>query len=126
MDWQYFTEEEMACKGTGECEMEPEFMDKLIAIREQIGKPMIITSGYRHLAHNSTIGGAKNSPHLCGRAVDVKVAGGEALELIEVALQNGMTGIGVKQRVPNDIRFIHIDDMPNSDDHPRPWIWSYK
>ena len=37
MDWQYFTEEEMACKGTGECEMEPEFMDKLIAIREQIG-----------------------------------------------------------------------------------------
>ena len=126
MDWQYFTEEEMACKGTGECEMEPEFMDKLIAIREQIGKPMIITSGYRHLAHNSTIGGAKNSPHLYGRALYVKVAGGDALELIEVALHYGMTGIGVKQRGPHDSRFIHIDDMPNSDDHPRPWMWSYK
>ena len=126
MDWQYFTEEEMACKGTGECEMEPEFMDKLIAIREQLDKPMIITSGYRHLAHNSTIGGAKNSPHLYGRAVDVKVAGGEALELIEVALHYGMTGIGVKQRGTYDARFIHIDDMADSDDHPRPWIWSYK
>ena len=126
MDWQYFTEEEMACKGTGECEMEPEFMDKLITIREQLDKPMVITSGYRHKAHNSIIGGARNSPHLFGRAVDVKIAGGDALQLIQVALHYGMTGIGVKQRGTYDARFIHLDDMPDSDNHPRPWIWSYK
>ena len=126
MDWVYFTEEELACKGTDECDMHPEFMEKLIAVREDYNQPMIITSGYRHLAYNDTIGGAKNSPHLYGRAVDVKVLGGNALQLIEAALRQGMTGIGVKQRGNPDGRFIHLDDMPQSDDHPRPWIWSYK
>ena len=126
MNWIYFTEEELACKGTDECDMHPEFMDKLIAVREDYNEPMIITSGYRHLAYNDTIGGAKNSPHLYGRAVDIKVAGGDALRLIGVALRHGMTGVGVKQRGDHDRRFIHLDDMPQSDTHPRPWIWSYK
>ena len=126
MNWIYFTEQELACKGTDECDMHPEFMDKLIAVREDYNEPMIITSGYRHLAYNDTIGGAKNSPHLYGRAVDVKVVGGDALELIGAALRHGMTGIGVKQRGDHDRRFIHIDDMPQSDAHPSPWIWSYK
>ena len=126
MDWVYFTEEELACKGTDECDMHPEFMEKLIAVREDYNQPMIITSGYRHLAYNDTIGGAKNSPHLYGRAVDVKVAGGDALRLIGVALRHGMRGIGVKQRGDHDRRFIDLDDMPQSDAHPRPWIWSYK
>ena len=126
MNWIYFTEQELACKGTDECDMHPEFMDKLIAVREDYNQPMIITSGYRHLAYNDTIGGAKNSPHLYGRAVDIKVAGGDALRLIGVALRHGMTGVGVKQRGEHDRRFIHLDDMPQSDTHPRPWIWSYK
>ena len=126
MNWIYFTEEELACKGTDECDMHPEFMDKLIAVREDYNHPMIITSGYRHLAYNDTIGGAKNSPHLYGRAVDIKVAGGDALRLIGAALRHGMTGVGVKQRGDHDRRFIHLDDMPQSDTHPRPWIWSYK
>ena len=126
MDWVYFTEQELACKGTDECDMHPEFMEKLIAVRDVYNQPMIITSGYRHLTYNSTIGGAKNSPHLYGRAVDVKVAGGDALRLIGAALRHGMRGIGVKQRGDYNGRFIHLDDMPQSDDHPRPWIWSYK
>ena len=126
MNWIYFTEQELACKGTDECDMHPEFMDKLIAVREDYNQPMIITSGYRHLAYNDTIGGAKNSPHLYGRAVDIKVAGGDALRLIGAALRHGMTGVGVKQRGDHDRRFIHLDDMPQSDTHPRPWIWSYK
>ena len=126
MNWIYFTEAELACKGTDECDMHPEFMEKLIAVREDYNQPMIITSGYRHLAYNDTIGGAKNSPHLYGRAVDIKVAGGDALRLIKMALRHGMTGVGVKQRGDHDRRFIHLDDMPQSDTHPRPWIWSYK
>ena len=126
MNWIYFTEEELACKGTDECDMHPEFMEKLIAVREDYNQPMIITSGYRHLAYNDTIGGAKNSPHLYGRAVDIKVAGGDALRLIKMALRHGMTGVGVKQRGDHDRRFIHLDDKPQSDAHPRPWIWSYK
>jgi|TARA_R110000824_G_scaffold65393_12_gene170328 zinc D-Ala-D-Ala carboxypeptidase len=126
MNWKYFTKDELACQGTGECEMNEEFMEKLITLREEYNNPIIITSGYRHLAHNQSIGGAKNSPHLFGRAVDIKIGGQNAVKILELALKHGMTGIGIKQRGKYEARFIHIDDMPQSEDHPRPWIWSYK
>ena len=42
-NWEYFTEEEMACKGTGECHMDEEFMARLTRLREDYGKPMIVS-----------------------------------------------------------------------------------
>lgn len=44
-------------------------------VRDVIGKPLIITSGYRSLEVNTAIGGAKTSEHMDGRAADFKVAG---------------------------------------------------
>ena len=59
--WKYFTEDEMKCKGSGTCEMDPQFMVKLDALRKKFGKPIIITSGYRSPEYNISIGGSKNS-----------------------------------------------------------------
>ena len=125
-NWEFFTEKEMRCEGTGGCEMNEEFMSKLIELRKKFNEPMIITSGYRHTAYNMVVGGAPNSPHMKGRAVDVSIMGKEAVRLIRLALDTGMTGIGVAQRGPAMKRFIHFDDLENSHEHPRPWIWSYK
>ena len=125
-NWEFFTEKELSCKGTGGCEMNEQFMSKLIKLRKKFNEPMIITSGYRHPAHNMVIGGAPNSAHTKGRAVDVSIMGSEALRLVRLALDTGMTGIGVAQRGPAIKRFIHIDDLEDSDKNPRPWIWSYK
>ena len=72
---EYFSIEELKCKGTDECQMDDGFLEKLIKIREDLGRPMIITSGYRHPAHNSAIGGVKDSPHVYGKAVDVAAMG---------------------------------------------------
>ena len=51
----------------------------LLALTNQIlsacGKPITITSGYRTAAHNKSVGGAKSSQHLLGRAADIQVAG---------------------------------------------------
>lgn len=47
-----------------------ELANVLQDIRDEIGKPIIISSGYRCRALNKSIGGAKNSDHLYGRAVD--------------------------------------------------------
>jgi uncharacterized protein YcbK (DUF882 family) len=44
-------------------------------IRMQLGRPMIITSGYRPPWLNAAVGGADDSAHLDGRAADVKVVG---------------------------------------------------
>ena len=40
------------------------------------------------------------------KAVDIRVRGQDALKLIEVALKNGITGLGVKQH--GESRFIHL------------------
>ena len=125
-DWEFFSERELACKGTDECEMNEEFMEKLVKLRKKFNRPMVISSGYRSLAHNSAINGARHSPHLFGRAVDVVCYGKDAYTLIGMAMQYGMTGIGVQQRGDYESRFIHLDDMPKSKSHHRPWIWSYK
>ena len=125
-NWEFFTEQEMQCKGTGVCDMNEDFMSKLIELRKKFNEPMIITSGYRHPAHNMAIGGARYSAHTKGRAVDVSITGKEAYRLVRLALDAGMTGIGVAQRGPVIKRFIHIDDLEDSDENPRPLIWSYK
>ena len=46
----------------------------LQAIREHFNKPITITSGYRTAAHNKSVGGAKSSQHLLGKAADIQVA----------------------------------------------------
>jgi len=124
--WEYFSVDELKCKGTDECEMDERFMKKLEALRHEFNEPMIVSSGYRHESYNQVIGGAKNSPHLYGKAVDVVISGKSAYRLMKLAIQYGFTGIGVSQRGPHEKRFLHIDTMENSDTHPRPWIWSYK
>ena len=43
-NWEFFTEQEMQCKGTGECDMDERFMLKLIELRIKFNEPMIITS----------------------------------------------------------------------------------
>ena len=124
--WEYLSVDELKCKGTDECEMDEGFMKKLEALRHEFNEPMIVSSGYRHESYNQVIGGAKNSPHLYGKAVDVVISGKSAYRLMKLAIQHGFTGIGVSQRGPHEKRFLHIDTMDSSDIHPRPWIWSYK
>ena len=124
--WEHFTVDELKCKGTDECHMDEQFMIQLESLRHEFNEPMVISSGYRVLSYNHVLGGAKNSPHRYGKAVDVVVSGKKAYRLIKLAIEYGFTGIGVSQRGPHEKRFIHIDTMENSDDHPRPWIWSYK
>jgi zinc D-Ala-D-Ala carboxypeptidase len=126
MIWDFFSEEELKCKGTGECDMDERFMSRLVKLRKDFNQPMIISSGYRHESYNQVIGGAKNSPHLYGKAVDVLVSGKVAYRLMNLAMKHGFTGIGISQRGNHDKRFLHIDTMEDSNVHPRPWVWSYK
>ena len=126
MEWKYFSKKELKCKGTGECYMDSAFMEKLVTLREEFNKPIILTSAYRSPTYNTKIGGVENSPHVLGRAVDIQCLGSEAYEIIRLGIKHGMTGIGVAQRGNRVSRFIHLDDMVSSEIHPRPWIWSYK
>lgn len=126
-DWKvyapFFTREEFDCSHTGKCEMRKSTMDKLLAVRKEFGRPMNVSSGDRDKTH--PIEAAKEEPgvHTKGCAVDVLVAGGDALDLVRIALKHGFTAIGVQQKGAK--RFIHLDDYEGDARTPRPWIWSY-
>lgn len=44
-------------------------------LRNALGKPITITSGYRTPAYNRRVGGARNSQHMKGLAADIKIEG---------------------------------------------------
>ncbi len=71
---EHFKPEEFACHcGCGENKVNPKLIELLERIRISFGKPITIMSGHRCEAHNTKVGGAKNSQHVLGNAADIKV-----------------------------------------------------
>lgn len=54
-------------------------------LRDKLGRPVLINSGYRSSLVNSAVGGADNSLHLRGRAADLVVPGMRSAEVARVA-----------------------------------------
>jgi hypothetical protein len=74
-------------------------------LRERLGRPLRVTSGYRSRAHDEAIGGA--GVHPSGAAVDVLVEDMSSEELAATALQAGIPyGELVWYNAPD--RHIHI------------------
>lgn len=122
--WKSFAPSEMACKGSGEILIVPEFMDRLQGLRDVFAKPMVVTSGYRSPAHNAAVSSTGlEGPHTTGRAADIGIAGPDAFLLLKLAVTFGFTGIGVSQKGQHGARFLHLDDIPDKTIRPR--IWSY-
>jgi zinc D-Ala-D-Ala carboxypeptidase len=107
-----FSRREFACR-CGACDggqMDAGFIARLQELRTFYGKPMIITSGYRCLAHNQKTGGAKDSWHMKGRAADIQCGwGGERYRLLELAMMLKFGGIGIAKT------FVHLDDRPRDE-----------
>lgn len=72
--WKNFSPAEIACRGTGQLKLHPEALDKLQALRDRLGKPLIVRSAYRSPEHNHAVGGAKASKHMDGTAFDIAMA----------------------------------------------------
>lgn len=54
--------------------------DYLDGIREKLGKPILVNSGYRSPMLNKAVGGVSNSQHLKGLAADIVCVDMESLE----------------------------------------------
>lgn len=124
--WNNFSKEEMACKCCGKCDMDHEFMDKLQALREEIGVKLKVTSGYRCPEHNKKVSSSgKFGPHTTGKAVDLQVSGLVAFRILFHAPRMGFTGLGLQQKGLHNSRFIHLDTLQGSKNRPRPTVWTY-
>lgn len=118
---------ELQCKcGCERADMSGEFMAQLQSIRDVVG-PMVVSSGFRCPLYNARVSRTgSDGPHTSGRAADIRVRGGKAYRLIEVAQAHGMTGLGISQKGPHPQRFVHLDNLQNGETPaPRPWVWSY-
>jgi zinc D-Ala-D-Ala carboxypeptidase len=81
-------------------------------LREILGKPITITSGYRSKRLNKLIGGAVTSQHMEGKAVDIRVAGFTTEELFQEILK---TDLPFDQLIQEFDSWIHVsfDDKKN-------------
>lgn len=105
--WPNLVPSELACKCGGKyCEgsyyHDPRFLDRLQAMRNGVGKPLIINSGHRCERWNTVQKGSKSSRHKT-IAADISTDGHDRQELLVEALAAGFTGIGF------GLRFLHVD-----------------
>ena len=126
VDWdksKYFKATEFVCSHTGKAEMDKEFVFKLNQLRDNFGKPLTISSGYRDPTH--PVEAMKKAPgaHSTGQACDILVERQDAFKLLKLAFLVGFTGVGVSQK--GGARFLHLDTIESSPARPRPTIWSY-
>ena len=83
---QYFKAKELKCKcGCNGLVYDLELIQKLDILREFLGKPVVVNSGYRCISHNTKVGGSKNSQHMLGTAADIKVTGVSPKQLAAIA-----------------------------------------
>lgn len=101
----HFSKREFADKRTGETvEIDPKLIVVLERIRALNGRPLIIVSGYRSPTTNRSVGGAKRSQHLFGRAADIPA--GRAT--LAQAVRAGARGVGVDRNG----WAVHVDVRP--------------
>ncbi|MGI3212841.1 YcbK family protein [Roseovarius tibetensis] len=106
--WPDFSPAEIACRGTGELKLHPEALDTLQALRDRLGKPLIVNSGYRSPEHNRAVGGATRSKHMDGTAFDISMANHDPEAFERAAREVGFLGFGTYPRS----NFIHVDLGP--------------
>ena len=112
----FFRLEEFNCTHTNKNEMDHEFLVKLDELRERVGFPFIITSGYRDATHPAEARKAEpgTGTHCQGIAADIKVSNGfERMNIVHEAIKMGFS-IGVART------FVHVDDRKTT-----PVMWTY-
>lgn len=84
----FFTPSEFACKCGGLCSGYPARMDTTVVkiadrARVHFGAPGTVVSGLRCEIHNRNVGGVANSRHLRGKAIDLRIRGISARQLLD-------------------------------------------
>jgi hypothetical protein len=106
--WKNFSPAEIACRGTDKLLINAPALDKLQALRDLLGKPLILRSAYRSPEHNRAVEGAAKSKHMSGAAFDIAMENHDPVAFEAAAREVGFLGFGFYPRSG----FIHVDLGP--------------
>lgn len=102
-----FRSSEFFCRcGCNQGRVRTELVVRLQAIRDRIGQPIIIVSGYRCPAHNMAVGGHPQSYHTHGMAADIRCPSVTLSTLYSICERNSPPGLGTYPEAGH----IHIDE----------------
>ena len=104
-----FKFEEFQCRHCGENKIQQVVLELCQKIRDFVGRPIIITSGYRCPEHNRKIGGVPNSSHVKGLSANLKCSIGA--EALYIAIQS-LYDLGEIQELKSCYykkTFVHVD-----------------
>ena len=127
IDWSLypnFQAKEFVCSHSGECYMHPQFLEVLQRIRSMYGEAMIISSGYRSIAHPEEVNKLHPGEHTLGLAADILCSGTNAIRLLQSALKCGIRRIGINQKGPHKSRYLHCGIADQFGLMP-PALWTY-
>ena len=107
-DIRYFTRAEFRCP-CGACGGFPAEPAESLArladrVREYFGAPATVSSGVRCPDHNRQVGGVYNSFHLTGKAMDFRIQGRSAAQVLEFVRE-----LPVHYAYAIDESFVHMD-----------------
>jgi uncharacterized protein YcbK (DUF882 family) len=122
----HFSSEEFACHdGTPvpkELLPNAEFLCQAVleVIRETIGRPVAVISGYRTKKHNDAVGGAARSSHLTAEGADIRAGDVDTLwrTILRLHEDGHLPGLGGVGRYDN---WVHVDSKLAADGHLRMW-----
>ncbi|MTI47867.1 MAG: DUF882 domain-containing protein [Firmicutes bacterium] len=103
--------------------LDPKLIDKLQKLRDRLGVPLHVNSGYRTSEFNKSIGGYEYSKHMKGQAADISMNNIKlSIETIkDLCVTIGFSGIGLYNT------HIHVDvgeyNNPNMESYH---FWDYR
>lgn len=98
-------------------DMDQDFLNKLDALREKVGIPLIINCAYRSVAWDKSRGRSGAGAHPKGKAADIRCYDtGTRFQIVKAAMELGFTRIGIEGG------FIHVD---TANDLPQNVMWTY-
>ena len=116
----HFKINEFVCRHCGEVRIDERVVLLVERLRNDLGKPPVITSAYRCPVHYRRIGGVQSSAHVKGYALDVRCRDSkDRLNIVAILTELSVEKIGVHAR------FIHFDVDPGKPS-PRLWLYSRK
>ena len=80
-------------------------------LRDALGRPIVVSSGYRAPLVNRAVGGASSSQHVLGQAADITVPG---MHVTEVVARIRALGLPFDQLIDEFGSWVHVSHGPRN------------